>query len=114
MRIVIYACLFLASVNGTAQPSSYDASIRKIKSLISEHYINREKIKILSDSLGGINYKDLKPQDFVEKINMQLQRYSGDKHLRLEYNPDYTRRVKIGEDVKEDQRGKERSTNFGF
>jgi len=114
MRFVIYASLFLASVNVTAQPSSYDASIRKIKSLISEHYIITEKIKILSDSLGGMNYKDLKPQDFVEKINMQLQRYSGDKHLRLEYNPDYTRKVKIGEDVKEEQRGKERSTNFGF
>ena len=114
MRAIIYACLFFASVNGTAQPSSYDAEIRKIKSLISEHYIITEKIKILSDSLGRINDKDLKPQDFVEKINGQLQRYSGDKHLRLEYNPEYTRKAKIGEDVKEDQRGKERSTNFGF
>ena len=112
--IIIYVCLIFASVNGTAQPSSYDATIRKIKSLINEHYIVTEKIKVLSDSLGGMNFKDLKPQDFVEKINLQLQRYSGDKHLRLEYNPEYTHKVKVGDDVNEDQRGKERKTNFGF
>lgn len=114
MRSIIYVYLIFAGFHVTAQPSSYDVTIRKIKSLISEHYIIREKIQILSDSLNGMNYKDLKPQDFVEKINLQMQRYSGDKHLRLEYNPDYAHKVKLGEDVKEDQRGKERRTNFGF
>ena len=114
MRCLIYICLLFACINSTAQPANYDATIKKIKSLINEHYIISEKNKVLSDSLRGMDYKDLNPQAFVEKINQQLQRYSGDKHLRLEYNPEYTRKVKTGEDVKEDQRENERRTNFGF
>lgn len=114
MRSVILALVMFVGVNTFAQQVNYGSTIAKIKSLISEHYIVNEKIKVLTDSLGGLKYKDLKPQEFVERINVQLQRYSGDKHLRLEYNPDYSRKAKLGDDVKEDQREKERATNFGF
>lgn len=111
---MIFLCLIFAGVNAIAQPSSYDATIGKIKSLISEHYIITEKIKMLSDSLDRMRHKNLKPEEFVENTNLLLQNCSGDKHLRLEYNPEYTRKVRVGQDVNEDQRGKERKTNFGF
>lgn len=111
---IISVLLLFVSLNLFAQKATYEAAIAKIKSLISEHYIIKEKVKILTDSLGGMKYKDLKPQEFVEKINLQLQRYSGDKHLRLEYNPEYSRKAKVGDDSSADQRAKELKTNFGF
>ena len=114
MRKALYVCLVFFCVNANAQPSDYDATITKIKSLIREHYVVTEKIKILLDSLGKGNFKGMKSQEFVDNINRQLQRYSGDKHLRLEYNPEYSRKVNGGGDVIHDQRENERRSNFGF
>jgi len=112
----------ITSLNTAAQSFDYAVTVSKIKSLIAEHYIVNEKVKGICDSLDKMNYTGLKPQDFVEKINLQLQRRSADKHLRLEYNPEYARKTKSGVDVsedqrvneREDQRVNERKTNFGF
>jgi len=113
IRFIVIA-LILASLNAVAQSYNYDVAVSKIKSLIGEHYIINEKVKVICDSLGKESYKSLSPQDFVEKINRQLQLHSQDKHLRLEHNPEYIRKVNGGVDVSKDQHTRERSTNFGF
>jgi retinol-binding protein 3 len=110
----IIIVLILASLSAGAQSYNYDVAVSKIKSLIGEHYIINEKVKVICDSLGKVSYKALSPQDFVERINSQLQRHSQDKHLRLEHNPEYIRKVNGGVDVSEDQHTSERATNFGF
>lgn len=112
-RSIIIA-LILASLSAGAQQYNYDVAVSKIKSLIAEHYIINEKVKVISDSLDKVSYKALSPQDFVERINSQLQQHSQDKHLRLEHNPEYVRKVKDGVDVNEEQHTSERATNFGF
>ena len=110
----IFFALILASLSAGAQSYNYDVAVSKIKSLIGEHYIINEKVKVICDSLGRVSYKALSPQDFVERINSQLQRHSQDKHLRLEHNPEYIRKVNGGIDVSESQHTSERATNFGF
>lgn len=110
----IFIALILASVSAGAQSYNYDVAVSKIKSLIGEHYIINEKVKVICDSLGKVSYKGLTPQDFVERINRQLQRHSQDKHLRLEHNSEYIRKVNGGVDVRGDQHTRERATNFGF
>src|SRR5688572_16021379 len=114
MKGLFFFGLLFACLNGGAQSVNYDATVSKIKSLLEEHYIVNEKVKMICDELGGLSYAGLKPQDFVDRVNQQLQRQSADKHLRLEYNPDYVRKTKSGRDVSEDQRVNERNTNFGF
>ncbi|HEX6893436.1 MAG TPA: S41 family peptidase [Chryseolinea sp.] len=114
MRGFIYFCLMFAGLNAGAQTFNYDVTVSKIKSLIGEHYIVSDKVKLICDSLGRMSYAGLKPQDFVERMNEQLQRHSSDKHLRIEYNPEYVRKTKVGVDVREDQHVNERKTNFGF
>jgi C-terminal processing protease CtpA/Prc len=106
--------LIMASLSAGAQSYDYEVAVSKIKSLIGEHYIINEKVKVICDSLGNVSHKSLSPQDFVERINSQLQRHSQDKHLRLEHNPEYIRKVNGGVDVREDQHTSERVTNFGF
>ena len=114
MTRFIFISLILASLSTKAQSYNYDVAVSKIKSLIGEHYIINEKVKAICDSLDKLSYKGLNPQDFVERINRQLQHNSQDKHLRLEYNPEYVRKTKSGVDVSEDQHNSERVTNFGF
>jgi C-terminal processing protease CtpA/Prc len=114
MNKFIYVLLILVSFRGAAQSFNYDVTVSKIKSLIVEHYIIADKAKVICDSLCTTNYNLLKPHEFVERINRQLQRHSADKHLRLEYNPDYVRKTKDGVDVGQDQRVNESKTNFGF
>ena len=114
MTSFIFFALILASLRAGAQSYNYDVAVSKIKSLIREHYIINEKVQVICDSLGKVSYKALSTQDFVERINRQLQRHSQDKHLRLEHNPEYIRKVNGGVDVSEDQHTSERATNFGF
>ncbi len=113
IRFIFFVSV-LASLSAGAQSYNYDVAVSKIKSLIGEHYIINEKVNGIGDSLSKASYKALSPQDFVEKINRQLQRLSQDKHLRLEHNPEYIRKVNGGVDVSADQHTSERSTNFGF
>jgi C-terminal processing protease CtpA/Prc len=114
MTRYIFIYLILAGLSAPAQSYKYDVAVSKIKSLIGEHYIMNEKVKVICDSLDKVSYKGLSPQDFVEKINRQLHHNSQDKHLRLEYNPEYVRKTKSGVDVSVDQHASERATNFGF
>jgi C-terminal processing protease CtpA/Prc len=114
MKGLIYFVLIFVTLNGAAQSYNYDVTVSKIKSLIAEHYIVNEKVKVICDSLSKVSDGGMKPQEFVERVNLQLQRHSADKHLRIEYNPEYVRKTKSGIDVSEDQRVNERTTNFGF
>ena len=114
MRLFAVVGLMFLNVTVIAQSVHYESVVDTMKSLIRTHYIITEKVGVICNSLDGKNYKGLKPQDFADQLNIQLQRYGNDKHLRVEYNPQHARKAKAGGDVKEDQRSNERKTNYGF
>lgn len=108
--------ILFSTLNASAQAdtASFSQAIVRIRELLREKYIISEKIKTLTDSVGIHHDKEITAEEFVETINIDLFRYSHDKHLSLEYNPLLAQRLLNNSNPNDEQRKDEKRTNYGF
>lgn len=89
--------------------------ISKTKELLTEHFISTDKAKIVVDSLNALQFKATSSRsEFVKSLNKKLYQYTRDKHLSVEYNPNYARELENNRDDKVEQAEKEKRENYGF
>lgn len=89
--------------------------ISKTKQLLTEHFISTDKAKIIVDSLNASQFKTVSNRaEFVKKLNKKLYQYTSDKHLSVEYNPNYAKELENNKDDKVEQAEKEKRENYGF
>lgn len=119
LKVTLIATLFLISYSvsygqGISEKEKKEV-IAKVKELLTEHFINTQKTKIIIDSLHaasffGVNGKE----EFVKRLNKELFHYSVDKHLSIEYNPNYAKELEDNNDDKVEQAKRELRENYGF
>jgi C-terminal processing protease CtpA/Prc len=113
LALLISCFVSFGSKGQTNSTPHYDV-VAKAKSLIRENYIIGDKVKDILEFLDPEKYESLDREDFVSRCNADLFQITGDKHLRIEYNPTYSEKINSAENPNEQQRLDERKTNYGF
>lgn len=113
--ILILVAGFYASYAQSISVAEKTRIIEKTKQLLTEHFVSTDKAKVVADSLnvaqfGNVNNRN----EFVQKLNKLLFHYTSDKHLSVEYNPNYAKELESDRDDKEEQAEKEKRENYGF
>ncbi|WP_460687067.1 S41 family peptidase [Niabella aquatica] len=114
LTILLLSFFFIAHAQNISAGEK-TAIIEKAKQLLTEHFISNEKSKIVSDSLNDSQFKAVNNRtEFVKRLNKLLFQYTKDKHLSVEYNPNYAKELESNRDDKVEQAAKERKENYGF
>jgi C-terminal processing protease CtpA/Prc len=117
-KIIIAIILSVGYFTSYAQSISASEKmqvISKMKELLTEHFISTDKAKIIVDSLNASQFKAISSRsEFVKRLNKKLYQYTSDKHLSIEYNPNYARELENNRDDKVEQAEKEKRENYGF
>lgn len=110
LTIICYPCL--------AQNINQDEKatvIAKVKELLNENFISADKAQLVSDSLNVTVFSGVTSSaEFVKLLNKKLFHYTKDKHLSVEYNPNYAKELKNNNDDKAEQAAKEKREKYGF
>ena len=92
-----------------------DALIENIKVKISQNFVSTDYAQLISDSLNSREFLEITDRsEFIKALNKKLFYYTHDKHLSVEYNPDYAKELNNGKDDKLQQLLKEKKENYGF
>jgi len=111
----VFTTLNITSYGQGISDKEKNEVVAKVKGLLIEHFISTDKTKIIIDSLhaasfSGVNSKE----EFVKRLNKELFHYSSDKHLSIEYNPNYAKELESNNDDKVEQAKRELRENYGF
>ncbi len=92
-----------------------DSVISAVKTQLTENFVNTAKAQLIADSLNISQFSSIGSQEaFVKKLNDQLFSYSHDKHLSVQYVPEYARSLANKKEDRSEQDLKEKNENYGF
>ncbi len=111
----------IGSVMSTAEKES---AVQSISKLLFDNYIFPDVSvameKYIKDKLASNDYNAISdPVKFAEELTADLQSVSKDKHIRVEYNPERIKRMKLNGDANSNETPLEfiqmlKNENYGF
>lgn len=114
---ILILCL-LSSIATNAQllsASQIDTLIEEINKSVDEHYVIREKVTLIKDSILAQHYYSYAvPDTLVKKINEDVERIVHDKHLFLQYKPDVAYNLIHHINIYSTQNKREKKLHYGF
>src|ERR1700744_1258543 len=119
MKNILFLLLLLVIAKiGSAQdlmPARIDSIIEKVKTQLKENFVNAAKAQLIADSLSSGQFSGIVTRKaFVQKLNHQLFWYSHDKHLAVQYVPEYAKSFVNRKEDRSAQELKAKNENYGF
>jgi hypothetical protein len=115
LMVLLWSILLPVCFGQEITATRMDSVIGAVKIQLMENFVNGQKAHLISDSLHIGQFSRIETREaFVKKLNEQLYLYSRDKHLSVQYVPEYARSLADKKEDRSAQDLKEKNENYGF